>query len=564
MTIAYFLTAIAPIAAIFILLVVMRLPARIAMPAGLVLTVVLAAWVWQMPPVRIGAAVIEGLYAAFSILWIVLGAILLLRTLAACGALDRIRSGFMHISPDRRIQLIIIAWLFGAFIEGAAGFGTPAILCAPLLIALGFPALPAVVLALAANSTPVSYGAVGTPVLIGMRMGLESGGQPADIVAAALDVPLEAYLQTISVQAMMMELSVGVFVPLLLCVLMTGFFGRNRSWREGLSIWRFALFSGFAFIVPAFLVAYVLGPEFPSMIGGLVGLTVVIFAVRRGFLVPKSSWDDFAPGLDDGLFPVHETHKGVSASPPENTGAIPLWFAWLPYILIALLLILTRLHDLPLRAWLQSVAIIWPDIGGTDISARIEPLYLPGTVFVLVVLVTALLYRMRLRALAGVAGESLRTLIPSAIALCGAVPLVRIFVHSDVNDSNLASMPLELAALASSVTGAAWPFFAPFLGVLGAFISGSATFSNMMFSLLQFSAAQDAGLVPHIVLAAQLMGANAGNMIAVMNVVAVASIAGLSGREGQIIRYTLVPMLLICTLAGVSAWLWTMMLMTAI
>ncbi len=178
MTVLTTLTALTPILAVFIFLVMLRMPAVRAMPISLVLTAALTILIWQVPPIQVLAASLEGLIIAASILWILFGAILLLNTLRESGAIDTIRNGFMHITPDRRVQAIIVAWLFGAFLEGAAGFGAPPAITGPLLAALGFPAMAAAMLALVANSSPVSFGAVGTPILIGVGEGLQTGGRP--------------------------------------------------------------------------------------------------------------------------------------------------------------------------------------------------------------------------------------------------------------------------------------------------------------------------------------------------------------------------------------------------
>ncbi len=545
------LAALVPVLSIFILLAVLRWPAMKAMPLALILTILAAWFYWQVPPVRIAASSIEGLFAAVSILWIIFGAILLLKTLALSGALDTIRAGFTAISPDRRVQVIIIAWLFGAFIEGAAGFGTPAALGAPLMVALGFPALPAVVLALVADSSPVTFGAVGTPVIIGLDQGLRVGGDPAPGVAALLGGSgLPGFLQDVAAKTVMMDLFIGTFIPLILVLMLTRFFGRNRSWREGLEIWPFAIFAGLAFEIPALLVAIFLGPAFPSIIGGLVGLAVVIPAARRGFLLPGSVWNDFSKSFSADLMP------GKTEIPKKKIG---LKKAWLPYVAVAALLVVTRVSFLPFQGWLRAREIAWGNIFETSISASITPLYLPGTVFLIVVAFIPLLHGLPSRSLATAFGQTLKSLWPSAIALCTAVPMVRIFVNSDINASGLESMPHELAAMAASGFGALWPLAAPFIGALGSFISGSATFSNMMFSLFQFTAAEKTGADPQVTLAAQMLGANAGNMICVLNVVAAASVVGLAGKEGMIIRHTIWPMLYFTTLAGILALLWSIL-----
>lgn len=165
--------AFTPIIAVFLLLVVFRLPAKAAMPLAWAYTVLLALMVWQVPATVAAASTIQGLVIAATLLYIVFGAILMLNTLTESGAVGVMRSAFCRITADRRIQAIIVAWMFGAFIEGASGFGTPAAVAAPLLVVLGFPAAAAVLCALIIQSTPVSFGVVGTPILLGVGSGLD-------------------------------------------------------------------------------------------------------------------------------------------------------------------------------------------------------------------------------------------------------------------------------------------------------------------------------------------------------------------------------------------------------
>ncbi|MFN7035840.1 MAG: L-lactate permease [Bellilinea sp.] len=535
MTVLTTLTALTPILAIFILLVLLRLPASKAMPLSLFITAILALLVWRVPFLHIAASVLEGLIISLSILWILFGAILLLNTLTVAGAMERIRAMFFSISPDRRVQAIIVAWLFGAFIEGAAGFGTPAAITAPLMVALGFPPLAAVVLALTANSSPVTFGALGTTFQIGMTRGLQQGGEMAGLVAQATGgITLPEVIHKVAAQAVQIDLFVGTLIPLIQVLLLTRFFGRNKSWREGLAMWKFALFAGISFLLPAYLVALFLGPEFPTLIGALVAMLIVIPAARKGFLIPKDIWY---------FKDREEEEQAVEHS-------MPLQRAWLPYILLTILLVLTRLPFLPLKNFLQSQSIRFDNLLGTGISASLEPLYLPGTIFVIVALFSFWFFHIESQNRQRVVSQSMQRLIGSAIALGGALPMVRIFINSGINSAGLESMPIELARQASDLVGNYWPLIAPLIGSLGSFLAGSATFSNMMFSLFQVSVAGQVNLSPFIVLALQALGANAGNMICVLNVVAAASVVGLSGKEGSIIRFTLMPMLYYILWAG--------------
>ena len=164
--------ALLPILVVAVLLVAFRVSARIAMPVGFLLTAVVAFFFWEFPLRYISASVIQGMFITFDILYIIFGAILLLSLLNYSGGVYAIRAGFAQVSEDRRVQVVIIVWLFGSFIEGAAGFGTPAAIVAPLLVAMGFPAMAAVMLGLMVQSTAVTFGAVGTPILVGARGGL--------------------------------------------------------------------------------------------------------------------------------------------------------------------------------------------------------------------------------------------------------------------------------------------------------------------------------------------------------------------------------------------------------
>lgn len=537
MTVLQFLTASMPVLSVFLLLVVLRMPATRAMPLSLLATAVLAYGVWQVPMLQLSAAILEGWVIAASILWIVFGAILLLNVLRETKAIEVIRTGFSHVSPDRRVQVIIIAWLFGSFLEGASGFGTPAAIAAPLLVALGFPPLAAVVLALIADSSAVSFGAVGTPVIVGMGQGLvgSSGEQ----------------LQAIAITAIGIDIVVASFLPFLMVLLLTRFFGAEKSWLPGLAIAPFAILAGLSFTVPAYAVAWFLGPEFPSIIGALVGLVIMSVLAKKGILVPRTPWYFSAEDRVsmNAMVAKHQLDQSLS-----TTQQMSLLRAWFPYLLVAGLLVLTRLDVLPFKALLNSVIFAWKNILGSSLSTSLAPLYLPGTVFSVTAAIAIFVQRSGFKQLGRATAQSLRTLVPTVIALAAAVPMVRIFLQSEVNTSGLMSMPLELAALAASHLADQWLFVAPMIGALGSFIAGSATFSNMMFASFQASVAGQVGLPETMVLALQLLGANAGNMICVVNVVAAASVVNLSGREGEIIRYTLFPMLYYALAASTVAW----------
>lgn len=526
--------ALLPILSVFILIVIFRKPATKAMPAAYLITIILALAVWKVPVLQIAAASLDGLVTAASILYIVLGAVLLLNLLQGSGAIHAIRRSMFLISPDRRVQAIIIAFFFGAFIEGSAGFGTPAAVAAPILVAVGFPAMAAVMVTLIIQSTPVSFGAVGTPILIGVNAGL-SGQIEVTNYLNAYSIDFPAFLYTIGGKVAIIHGITGTLIPLILVLMMGRFFGLRKKWSEGLSILPFALFAGFCFTVPYTLTGVFLGPEFPTLIGSLLGLIIIIPAAKSGFLLPKDIWD----------FPKKESWPTEWEGQKYESGrerriGIGIFRAWLPYILVAVLLLISRLWPL-LKNGLSSFTLSWQNIFGTLINTSFQPFFLPGFLFLIVSLVTVFFHRIPRQRVKAAIDKSLRMLIGPAIALGFAVPMVKVFINSGI-PGGLEKMPVILASGAAALAGKAWPGFAAVIGAMGAFIAGSNTFSNMMFSLFQFATAIKIGLVPGIIVALQAVGGAAGNMICVHNVVAASAVVGLVGKEGHLIRKTLLPM----------------------
>ena len=531
------LLSLLPILSVAVFLVLMRWPASRAMPIAYIVCVALALLVWQVPGTVVIAASIYGVVVAATLIFIIFGAIALLNTLQESGGLYAIRAGFTGISPDRRVQVIIIAWLFGAFIEGSAGFGTPAAVAVPLLAGLGFPAMAAVIAGMIIQSTPVSFGAAGTPILVGVSTGLANDPSVAAYVAATDGLTFDLLLENIAVKVALLHATAGTFVPLIVVSLMTGIFGANRSFAEGLKAWKFALFAAFAMTVPYLLAALFLGPEFPSLLGGLAGLAIVITAARRGFLVPDEEWH-FAPKADWN--PEWSGSIGIRPSeiPDRNIGMAK---AWSPYLVVAVLLVVTRLDTLPLKAWMQGAAVRIPEVLGTHITVSVAPLYLPGTIFLVAVLFTWLVHGMDRAALGRAVGRSGSVAISASTALIFTVPMVQVFINSDGGAAGYDRMPIELADGVAALAGGAWPLFSTFIGGLGAFVAGSNTVSNMMFSSFQFGVGERIGVDPGWIVALQAVGGAAGNMICVHNVVAASAVVGMLGREGLVIRRTFLP-----------------------
>jgi len=539
------LIASLPIVAIFALMVGFRWPATRAMPVAFLITLLLAVTIWNTPGNWILAASVNGLVIAIKILFIVFGALLMLFTLRESGAIVAINRGFSNISEDKRVQAIIIAWLFGGFIEGAAGFGTPAALAAPLLLSLGFPALAAVMVALIANVTPVSFGAVGTPTLIGIQTSLDIPA--AQQYIASSGISYAEYIQQIGIWTATQHALPGILIPLIMVTMMTRFFGEKKSLREGLAIWPYALFAGLCFVLPYLLVAIFLGPEFPTLLGGLIGLAILIPATRAGFLVPKSTWN----------FPEKSSWEkqwlgSIQMDTRPAGSPIPIFRAWIPYILIGALLVVTRIRSLPFNGWVQSASLEYTDLFGTSVNGTVDPLNNPGIFpFILVALLSAWLFRMKGTQVGTAWGEAIRRIKNPLIALVFAVPMVRIMMQSGNNPDGIISMPIAMASAMTGIFRGAWPLVDAFVGALGSFMAGSNTVSNMLFSLFQFSIAEQLGISTILIVSLQNIGGALGNMICVHNVIAACATVGLVGVEGLLIRRNLIPMMLVGILVGI-------------
>ena len=347
--------------------------------------------------------VLQGLVAAAEILYIVFGAILLLNTLQESGAITAIRQSLLGISQDRRVQVIIIAWLFGSFIEGASGFGTPAVITVPLLVAIGFPAMAAVIAALIIQSTPSTFGAVGTPILIGIDAGL-SGVPAVQEHLSELGLSQADYLEAVGRWAGVFHGIIGTCLPLVLVMVLTAGFGERRSFHDGLAAWKFALFGG----------AGLYRALYPD---GVVFRPRVSHADRRigrpGYCSNRCPPGLFCYHSPPGIFPPPdqwpEDWSGAempsSKAEPTRLSALQ---AWLPYILLGALLMLSRLQFLPFRGWLQSITLAWNNILGTEVTATTQPLYLPPTIFLVVVVITFFLHGMKPPAL----GRALADTVP--------------------------------------------------------------------------------------------------------------------------------------------------------
>ncbi|QNO13837.1 L-lactate permease [Alkalicella caledoniensis] len=548
MEIVYALLAVIPILVTIVLMTKFNMPAKKVMPISWGIAVILAGSVWKMDFQWLSGATVFGFLSAFNILIIVFGAILMMNTLKNSGAIKSINKGFHGITTDRRIQVIIIAWLFAAFIEGAAGFGTPAALAAPLLVALGFPPLAAAMVALIGNSTPVSFGAVGTPINAYANL------VPAETLAGA-ELTAAEFVKNVGVWSAIPHAIVGTFLPLLALCMLTKFFGEEKSIKPALKAAPFAIFAGLSFTVPYLFVATVFGQELPSLVGAGVGMVLVLLAVKAGFLVPKDSWD----------FPAKENWESDWGSPADEDAkstkdekVMPLWLAWLPYGLILSILVITRLPATGLSTLLRGEAftIGWNNVLGTSLNYSLQYLWSPGILpFTLVAILTIFLHGMKGEAVKTAWGNSIKQVIPAAIALGFAVALVQVMIQSANNTAGIDGMMLAMSNATASIFSGAWPLFSPFIGILGSFMSGSNTTSNVLFGSFQYGVAESLGISRTIILGLQAVGGAIGNMVCVHNVVAACTTVGILGVEGKIIRRNVIPAAIYAILVGIVGFL---------
>ncbi|GGK73418.1 L-lactate permease [Haloarcula sebkhae] len=571
------LMALLPLATIAVLMVGLYQPATRTMPIAWAVAAIAAFIGWQMSPRLIAAASIRGALTATRILVIVFGAILLLYTLKQSGAFEVINAGFSSISDDRRVQVILLVFLMGSFIEGAAGFGTPAAIVGPLLVGLGFPPLAAVVVALTGNILAITFGAVGTPLIIGLRdvVFAEGTGASQQVLQQGGFESVGAYVAQIGLWAALIHAIVGIAIPFIGVAMMTRFFGEERSIKPALEVLPLCLFAWASFAIPYVATAYFLGPTFPALLGAMVGLLVVTTTLRAGYFLPDEEWD-FGP---QAQWPDHwigsiEPGEGVgttSGSSREGTVAadggtatfedshsqdMSLGMAWLPYLLVAALLVVTRVVS-PIQEFLSTNGVLlWNNILGTPFSEGVELFYLPGSLFVLVAVITYALHGMSTDEIKASWSEALRNIAPAVVALWFAVATVMIMQRTG-STVVLEAAPINsgmlglLSEITASGTGQMFPFFSGFIGAFGAFIAGSNTVSDILFGLFQFQAAQQIGAPTQIVVAAQAVGGAIGNLIAIHNVVAALTVVGLIGEEGRVIRLELIPVLYYGVFTGI-------------
>ena len=555
--------ALIPILLALILMVGLRMGAMKAMPIAWLACAAGAVLVWNLPVNYVAALSIQGAISAVGVLIIVFGALLILHTLQYSGGMETIQYGMQGVSKDMRVQAIIVGYMFGAFIEGAAGFGTPAALAAPLLLSLGFPPLAAAVICLVFNSFPVTFGAVGTPVIVGFGASIKSVVEVA--VQAGSFESLDHFFKVIGETVTLMHAPMAFILPIFMLGFITRFFGPSRSWTDGFKAWKFCIFAAVAFVVPYLLLAWLVGPELPSLVGGLIGLGIIIAGAKRGFCVPEDVWTFGDPAKWEKDWTGEIAFAGKTEFKPHMSQ----FMAWLPYVLIGAILVLTRVDSLGLKGWLNAHGVLAFNniLGFSNVNDSLKLLYLPGTIpFMLVAVITIFLHKMPMDKAARAWKETTIKMKAATISLIASVALVKIYQGSGFNpvlaeavkagtEQFLPSMPLAMATAMAGMLGSIWPMFASYVGGLGAFITGSNTVSDMLFGMFQWDIAGQLNLPRTVIVAAQAAGGAMGNMVCIHNIVAACTVVGLVNREGDILKRTFWPFLLYGVVVGIIAYI---------
>jgi len=558
-----------------VLLVGLLWPATRAMPIAWVTAIGVGYFAWNMPVNWLAAASAAGFMTAIEILWIVFGALVLLYTLMEAGAFDRINRGFATVSDDRRVQIVLIGFFMATFIEGAAGFGTPAAVVAPLLLGLGFPALAAVVAGIIGHIIAVTYGAVGTPIVVGIQSPMES----VEFTRTAIQeggMTVQEFSVNVAAWAATYHALVGFVMPLFAVGMVVYFFGdpEERSLKPAWEVAPLCIASGIAFAVPYWLSAWFLTAEFPSLIGSMVGGTIILSILRAGYLLPDDEWDfperekwedhwvgSIEPGQSNGSNGSDSLE--AEAADLEGGEDMTLFKAWSPYVLLVLLLVVTRAVD-PISNFINRdiFVVSWGEILGTSLSGAVAWMNVPGFWLLVSAVLAIPIFSMSGNEVSEAWKEAGRKIVSPFIALVFVIAMVQVMLQSGAHPGapEVGSMIVLLAQTTAGLLGAAYPAFASLIGALGAAMAGSNTVSNITFGAFQFEAATQLGLPRTIIVGAQAVGGAIGNLVAIHNLVAALATVGLLGQEGRVMRLNLIPLLYYASGVGILCLLFSYVL----
>ena len=458
----------------------------------LLITLILVLFFWQMSPLFVFQLSLKGFLVAFDIFLIIFGAILFLNILKKGNVLSSLTFFLEKISPDFRIQIIILAWFFENFLEGIAGFGTPSTVVAPILVALGLSPMTSAVVALLGNSTASPFGAVGTPIKVGFA------GINVNLISISTTTALINFI--------------GILVPVFMLYFLV--FKKPNKKQLFFEALPFAIWAGIAFVVPSFLVS-IFGFEFPSIIGSIIGLILVLITNHFKIFVPKNVIKADIPSTSEKSLSLFKTIS--------------------PYFLFILLLVFGKIL----------LSNLYLPINFINYKLN---LFNPGFIFIITSFIVILFLSTTKKQFFDSTENAFKKSIEPffVIALISAV--VQLMNNSHINPLNLASIT-QTIALVFSVS--ILPFLAPFIGAFGSLITGSATISAMMFGSSLYSSSISLGLNPVIVLSLSMAGAGAGNMIAIADVFTAMTVVGITQDIRKVISKLLPFCLIYVSLIGI-------------
>ncbi len=528
------LAAVIPIVFFFLALAVFRLKGHVAGSITLALSILVAIFAFQMPADMAFAAAGYGFaYGLWPIAWIIVAAVFLYKLTVKSGQFEIIRSSVLSITDDQRLQVLLIGFCFGAFLEGAAGFGAPVAITAALLVGLGFNPLYAAGLCLIANTAPVAFGALGIPIIV--------AGQVTGIDAFKIGAMAGRQLPLLS-----------VFVPFWLVFMMDGMKGVRETWPA-------AFVAGFSFAVTQYFTSNFIGPELPditSALASLVSLTLFLKVWQ-----PKRS--DEVVGASVGAAAVRNTggfgQQRTTTPSPYSLGQI--FKAWSPFLILTVLVTIWTLK--PFKAmfaaggsmygWVFNFAIPHLDqmvikvapivTAPTAIAAvfKLDPISATGTAIFFSALISMLVLKINFKTGLTTLKETFYELRWPILSIGMVLAFAFVTNYSGMSST----MALVLAG-----TGAAFPFFSPFLGWLGVFLTGSDTSSNALFSSLQATTAHQIGVNDTLLVAANTSGGVTGKMISPQSIAVACAATGLVGKESDLFRFTLKHSLFFATIVG--------------
>jgi lactate permease len=457
----------------------------------LVLINALAIVYWNMYPAYLFGSFAKGILVAFDIFLIIFGAIFFLEIMQKTRVIENIGYYLESFSKDLRIQVIFLAWFFGSFLEGTAGFGTPSTIIAPLLMGLGIGTINAVIIVLLANSAPVTFGAAGAPIKIGFG---ELAGASVPLKAAILNC-------------------IGILVPVFILWFLTR--GKEDGKKQFFEALPFAIWAGVAFSVPSIFTVYI-GQEFPSILGSVIGLILVLITTKLGIFIPKSA-------------------KQISSVP--HLKSLSLSKVILPYFLLITLLIAGKFA-------IGAKGVVLPLVIKHTFSY-----YNPGFAFIIAGIAAIWFFKLNKAFFRDTVKSAAQRSWEPFLVIAFMAIVSQIMVSSVNNYSNLPSM---IDFLAASARNSLLPLWAPMVGTFGSFLTGSATVSNLMFGNFLAEAARELGMNVDNILALAVVGGAAGNMIALGDVMVAETVVGLKNEERKVIKGVIIPCLIYVALVGIA------------